>query len=124
MSDYSESVPALKDIYLEDSFVLAIHENGDEFRFDLEAVLTEDHPQWTPPNPDEQYAYRRIGLVFERPRRVEWIRKTMRPNRDATGEVDYGNIDSLKWDGTAYELTGDWGQVRVEADPPTVVEAD
>ncbi len=121
MSDYSESVPALTNIYLEDSFVLAIHESRDELRFDLEAVLTENRPQWKPPKPDEQYAYLRIGLVFEQPRRIEWIRKTMRPSTDATGELDYGNIDSLTWDGTVYELAGDWGQVRVESGPPTVV---
>ena len=76
MSDYAESVPALKDIYLEDSYVLAVHESPDELRFDLDAVLTETHPRWTKPQPDEQYAYLRISLVFARPRRVEWARKS------------------------------------------------
>jgi hypothetical protein len=123
MSDYSESVPALKDIYLEDSYVLAIHERPEELRFDLDAVLTETHPRWTKPQADEQYAYLRMSLVFARPRRVEWVRKSVREFRDATGEIDYGNIDSLRWDGTAYELAGDWGHVRVESDAPTVVEA-
>jgi hypothetical protein len=122
MSDYSESVPALKDIYLEDSYVLAIHESPEELRFDLDAVLTETHPLWTKPQPDEQYAYLRMSLVFARPRRVEWIRKAVTEFRDATGEIDYGNIDSIQWDGTAYELAGDWGRVRVESDAPTVVD--
>ncbi|HLW95859.1 MAG TPA: hypothetical protein VKS25_10805, partial [Solirubrobacteraceae bacterium] len=90
VSDYFETIPALRDIYLEDSYVLAIHESEGELRIDLDAVLTENHPQWTPPKPGEPYCFRRIRLIFERPRRVEWIRKDMRPSRDATGEIEYG----------------------------------
>jgi hypothetical protein len=63
-----------------------------------------------------------MSLVFARPRRVEWIRKAVTEFGDATGEIDYGNIDSIQWDGTAYELAGDWGRVRVESDAPTVVD--
>jgi hypothetical protein len=122
VSDYFETIPALRDIYLEDSYVLAIHESEGELRIDLDAVLTENHPQWTPPKPDEHYCFRRIRLIFERPRRVEWIRKDMRPSRDATGEIDYGNIWSIQRDGTVYEVEGDLGQLRVDSGPPIVID--
>jgi hypothetical protein len=124
VSAYPESVPVLQEIYLEDSYVLDVTESAGELRFDLDAVLTEAHPRWTHPKPGEQYCYLRLSLVFAGPRRVDWLRRTMRPARDASGEVDYGNIDSLTRDGKVYELTGDWGHVLVDSEPPTVVEAE
>ena len=47
------------------------------------------------------------------------------PARDATGEVDYGNIDSFvpaDWDGDpAWELSGDWGKALVRQPDVTLV---
>lgn len=37
------------------------------------------------------------------------------PATDASGEVDFGHIDSLVWDGNAFELEGDWGRMEVSA---------
>ena len=34
------------------------------------------------------------------------------------GRRDWGNIDTFAADADTYELTGDWGHVRVESDPP------
>ena len=115
-------MPGLKHLYLEDSWVLGIEESPDELRFDLEAVLTEDHPRWSTPKPDEQYAYLPIALVFRRPRTIEFERSRCPPAVDATGEIDYGHIDSFQWEGCRFELEGDWGSVRIEGDPPAVIE--
>jgi hypothetical protein len=112
----------LEHLYLEDSYVLAIDEAGGELRFELDAVLTESHPSWAPPKPHEQYAYARLALVFPGLREITWRSRTMRPSTDAAGEIDYGNIDTLTAHGSRYELTGDWGEVVIESDPPTVVE--
>jgi hypothetical protein len=89
--------PGLEAVYLDDSWVLGIHESESALRFELEAVLSEDHPQWSPPKPGEQYAYLRLDLVFANPRRVEWIERRMNPIFGPDGEVDYGNIDSFLW---------------------------
>lgn len=119
-----EHLPGLEHLYLEDSWVLGVFEEPDELRFDVEAVLTEQHPDWHPPKPGEQYAYKRLALVFRRPREVVWLeRMTGRPAVDATGEVDYGAFDVFTWDGSQFDLEGDWGYVRVEGDPPLVVYA-
>ena len=66
----------------------------------------------------EQYSYRR--LTFPNVRRFEWLDRGGPAAVDATGERDWGNIDTFAADADTYELTGDWGHVRVESDPPQV----
>lgn len=111
-------------VYLEDSWVLGVFETADELRFVVEAVLTEQHPEWHTPKPSEQYAYKLIALVFRRPREVVWVeRMSGLPAMDASGELDYGNIDAFTWDGLVFDLSGDWGHVRVKGVTPVVVDA-
>jgi hypothetical protein len=120
-----EQLSGFEHLYLEDSWVLAVGERANELRFDLEAVLTEDHPDWHPPKPDEVYAYKRLAVVFLKPREVTWVKRmTGPPAVDASGEVDYGNIDVFMWDGDLFDLQGDWGHVRVVSDPPVVVNPE
>jgi hypothetical protein len=115
-------LPGLDTIYLEDSYVLGVQESETALRFDLDAVLTENHSKYSPPKKDEYYCFLRVTLVFPGLRRVEWVKRTMRPYGDATGEVDYGNIHTFIWDGTQYDLEGDWGRVRIESDRPLLTE--
>ena len=115
-----ESIPGLEHVYLEDSWVLGVFESAASLSFDLEAVLTEQHPQWEPRKPGEQYTYRRLWLTFPNVRRVEWLDRGGPPAVYATGERDWGIIDTFAADADTYELTGDWGHVRVESDPPQV----
>lgn len=118
-----ERLPGLEHLYLEDSWVLGVYESDVSLSFDLDAVLTEQHPQWHPPRPGEQYAYRRMALTFPSVRSVEWLSRGGPPATDASGKRDWGNIDSFvaRDDGT-YELEGDWGHVRVASDAPEVRE--
>jgi len=100
-----------------DSWVLGVYESDGVLSFDLEAVLTEQHPHWEPPKPGETYCYRRVALTFPGVRRIEWISRGGPPATDASGERDWGNIDTFRGDGDTYQLTGDWGHVRFESDP-------
>lgn len=113
--DYSET-PDLAPYYLEDSFVLAIDENEQSLTFNLELVLTEQHPDYSPPKPGEQYCYADGLLVFNRPSNIDWISRHFRANTDAAGEEDLGNIDFLKQESDTWRLGGDWGEVRVTID--------
>jgi hypothetical protein len=122
MRPYPE-LPGLEALYLEDSYVLGVHENASEVRFELDAVLTQDHPKWSQPPPDQQYAYLRVDLVFPNARRIEWVERAMRPVSDPAGGSEYGNIDSFEWPTNYYDLLGEWGHVRIESDPPLLVEA-
>lgn len=109
--DYYQ-IPALSNVYLEDSYVLAIHEYDDRLVFDLDVVLTEDHPSYEQPKEGEQYCYRRASLCFSGVSYFEWIRRRFIQFSDAAGESDYGNIDTFSKDDDRYSLAGDWGEVR------------
>ncbi|MEJ7892352.1 MAG: hypothetical protein WKF94_06900 [Solirubrobacteraceae bacterium] len=120
MASY-DTLPGLEHLYLEDSWVLGVHESATSLSFDLDAVLTEQHPRWHPPKPGEQYAYRRVALTFPAVRSLEWLSRGGPPATDASGERDRGNIDSfVVRDDGVYELDGDWGHVRVASDAPAV----
>lgn len=116
---YSE-LAGLESLYLEDSYVLGINAGPSNVRFELEAVVTENHPEWSPPKSGEQYAYLRADLVFPNPRRIDWVERSMKPVADANGEIDYGNIDSFTWHADCFDLRGEWGHLRIESDAPFV----
>ncbi len=109
-----------KDIYLEDSFVLGIEEFEKEISFTLEAVLTEKHPMYSPPNQDEQYCYKRARLVFKDLKSVKWLERNSEPFTDADGSEDYGNIDCLELSLEGYHLLGDWGEVIICSETPSL----
>jgi hypothetical protein len=115
-----ETIPGLEHLYLEDSWVLGVFESTAGLSFDLEVVLTEQHPQWHPARPDEVHAYRRVSLTFPSVRTIEWLQRGSAPATDATGEQDWGHIDWFVVDNDVYELEGDWGHVRVVSEPPQI----
>jgi len=41
----------------------------------------------------------------------------MQPYTDATGEVDYGNIDEFYLADEHYYLSGDWGKLKIKSSP-------
>ncbi|MCR6484077.1 hypothetical protein M8542_14745 [Amycolatopsis sp. OK19-0408] len=112
MTNYT-GFPDLANVYLEDSFVLAIDETPTSLSFRLEAVLTEAHPRYHEPRTGEQYCYADAVLTISEATKIEWITRSSHASRDATGEEDLGNIDDLRQNGDHYEISGDWGYVRV-----------
>ena len=103
----------LAQVYLEDSYVLAINERPDAVAFTLDLVLTPGHARYHAPPPDEQYCYADAVLTIGGAARIDWITRSGRTYRDAAGEEDLGNIDSLEYRDGYYDITGDWGHVRV-----------
>lgn len=124
MSTSYEKLPGLAGFYFEDSYVLDITETPDTLSFAMDIVLTEDHPSYQPPRPDEAYCYRHGTLTFSGFREVEWLERSEASYTDVTGEVDHGNIDSFVSDGGSYRLVGDWGRVRITGGTYDVVLAD
>ncbi|MEV4149368.1 hypothetical protein AB0J40_37300 [Amycolatopsis sp. NPDC049691] len=112
MTNYTD-FPDLAHIYLEDSFVLAIDEKPTSLTFRLEAVLTSSHPRYHQPRPGEAHCYADAVLTIADATKIEWVTRSSRTYRDATGEEDLGNIDSLQRHDNHYEITGDWGHVRI-----------
>jgi hypothetical protein len=109
------TMPALKDIYLEDSYVLGIVESHTELRFLLDIVLTEEHSDYQPPMNEEQYCFRMGELIFKDIDTIRWIRRTIQAFQDADSQIDYGNIDVLYYEDGMYHVEGDWGAVEIAA---------
>ncbi len=125
MIDGYEAVPDLRHIYLEDSYVLGIHEVDGALLFDLLAVLTEDHPAYQAPANDEQYCYRAVRLSFEGNLNFDWIGRSFDARTvDPDGSIDYGNVDGFEILPDGYYLEGDWGAVIVRCDLVKVVFRD
>lgn len=106
-------ITSLKNIYLEDSYVLGIHEKKQSIKFDLDAVLTEDHELYQPPKPSEKYCYHKINLVFENASSIEWLKRENISYEDPDGTVDFGNIDNFEFDKHGFYLLGDWGEIEI-----------
>ncbi|MEU7142895.1 hypothetical protein ABZ942_25860 [Nocardia sp. NPDC046473] len=112
--DYAD-YPNLAGLYLEDSYVIDIIESASEVKFLLEAVLTPEHSRYHSPTDGEQHCYVDGELVFTEVRSVEWLDQSLQSFKDATGNEDLGNIDSLTSSDGAYSVSGDWGRVRIRS---------
>jgi hypothetical protein len=114
---YYEAVSALEHIYLEDSFVLGIHEDAQAIFFDLDVVLTEKHSSYAPPKSGERYCYCRVRLSFSGHVKPIWLKRNLSSrSTDANGEVDYGEIDIFECLEGCYRLAGSWGEVKIYCD--------
>jgi hypothetical protein len=108
MTNYTD-FPDLANVYLEDSFVLAIDETPTSLSF----RLARSHPRYHDPRPDEAHCYADAVLTIAEATKIEWVNRSAQTYRDATGEEDLGNIDSLQHHDDHYEIAGDWGHVRI-----------
>lgn len=106
-------IPELSRFYFEDSYILTIEETPTLLSFEIDAVLTEKHHEYTPPHKGEQHCYKKIRLSFLDAAAYEWSSKKFIAFSDSSGEVDYGNIDLFTIDNDIYMLSGDWGQVTI-----------
>ena len=118
--NYTE-IPNFADVLLEESWVLKIAETEDSLRFEMELVLTSNNPRFVPPGPDELYCTAMGDIEFWAITDRLWVKRTNLFSRDATGEIDFGNIDSLTFEGDTYVMFGDGGELRVQTPlPPTL----
>jgi len=113
-------ISGFEDVFLEDSWVYEIREDSSELVFSLDFVLREKHKLYAPPLSNEQYCYRRGYIRFHKPSAVTWLRKTMTPYVDVTGEADFGNIDTFYFFGDHFHLEGGWGELEIVSPPPTI----
>lgn len=107
--------PVLREVYLENSYVLEITEGKGDLVFRMEFVLREGHPKYRVPQPDEQYCYERGELTFQGVSELRRLERNDVLSFDATGERDLGNIDQLYYEDGGYTASGDWGRVTFVA---------
>ena len=115
-----EEFPGFHAVYLEDSYVLKILTTQSSAEFDLNVVLTEDHPLYSPPGPSEQYCMRNARMRFVEASTVKWLEVSIRPSVDADGVVDLGNIDVMYLKDGEYHVAGEWGELRIVSSPPVI----
>ncbi|MEV0971646.1 hypothetical protein [Microtetraspora glauca] len=115
-------LPGLEHLYLEDSYLLQLIESDESLTFVVEAALREGHPQWHPAKPGKQYCYRQVRIAFPNPSQIDWVERTFQPFKDRYGDIDYGNIDDFRWDGSWFRLLGWWGHVEITSAPPVVTD--
>lgn len=115
---------SLSNFYFEDSYVLSIDEMAGSLIFELDAVLTKNHPQYEETNNGELYCYRKVLLRFFNADAIEWLDKRLIGFVDSTGDLDYGNIDSFARVDGVYTLSGDWGRVIIRGGEVEAVIAD
>ncbi|HEX5056817.1 MAG TPA: hypothetical protein VFX02_10000 [Gammaproteobacteria bacterium] len=123
MRDWT-AIRAFDGLDLTESFVLSWNRDQNALRFDVDFVLTEEHPAFRPPSAEEWACFRRGILEFPNARSVKGLPKMseVRPAVDATVENDYGHFDSfIESSPKRFEVTGDFGTFLVESDEPTVV---
>jgi hypothetical protein len=117
MTSASDSYAAfedLKDIYLEDSWVLTVDAAECTVAFALDAVLTPDHRGYAAPEPGQQYCYRTATLVLSSDTPIAYDMRGQRPHLDPDGSTDLGNIDTFDPIGRgSWRLTGDWGRITI-----------
>jgi len=105
----------LEEIVLEESYVLGVAARPAELTFEMEFVLTERHAAYASPQPGETDCFRRGTLQFVRVVRLVWDEQGAPPAIDASGERDFGHIDSFAWQDERYVLMGEWGRIDVTA---------
>jgi hypothetical protein len=95
-------------------WILRIDASERTVAFTLEAVLTPHHPDYTPPDPGEQYRYRTGTLLLSSDLPIAYELAGIRPNLDPDGSEDFGNIDTFQpLQADTWELTGQWGQLTI-----------
>ena len=133
--DYSR-LPQLAAYDLENGWLLDVRE-GDSIEFTMAAALTYAHPLnqrtlWAkienalvrdlPPQFGPTWA--RILVVFPKVRSTKWIKRTMRPNVDPNGSIDYGSTEHFTVEGDMSRLGGEWGELEIVSDPVEVREIE
>lgn len=112
--DYQDAFDSLAEVYLEDSWVLELAPRERGLAFRLETVLTPRHELSASPRPGDQHCYRAAWLDVTSEDLVALTLSGAKPATDASGSVDYGNIDSfVSDDGVTWVLEGDWGRAQV-----------
>jgi hypothetical protein len=108
-------LPGFEHVFLEESYVLAVVARPSEVIFELDVVLTQEHPKYVAPEVGIYLCYWHGRLDFKGVTDLEWTGQGSPPATDASGEIDYGQIDAMTWDVGRFELEGGWGAMNISA---------
>ena len=115
MRSYTD-LEGLAEVVLEESCVLNVEAQPGRVVFEMDFALTPQHPEYTAPPASERDCFRRGTLRLHGVRRLTWDNQGAPPATDASGETDYGHIDSFEWQEGRFVLSGDWGRLDLQAE--------
>ncbi|GAA4215391.1 hypothetical protein [Actinocatenispora rupis] len=116
---YTE-LPGFGDLLLEESYVLDVVAHPAVVTIRADLVLTAEHPEYRSPADQEPYCWRRGTITLPGVSALTWTGQGTPPSTDASGTIDYGNIDELVRTGETTRIEGDFGTITVEGSEPQV----
>ncbi|MDR9768686.1 hypothetical protein RJP56_21810 [Shewanella baltica] len=104
-----------KGIDLNDSFVLDWNYENNRLCFELEASIWPESKYYVEPKLNEYTCYRKAILQFVNTVSVTGLKpkSAVMSSTDPDGSIDYGNIDTLQVVYGGFELTGDFGNIKI-----------
>lgn len=121
LKPYYEVILELAGFSLESSWVLDVSFKPGELLIKGEFVLTPNHAEYLPPDKGSVHCTRRGSLNFSDVTSLEWKSYGTTPGPDASGELDWGAIDSLEIEGHSYTIDGSFGAIQLEASSLTMI---
>jgi len=101
-------------ILFSSSYLLALRIEPYFLELKMDFALTPEHPRYIAPGGREQECYARGRLLLQGFVNIEWTATGNIPSHDATGEVDFGTLDEFVQIGGFWQLSGDFGSMRLE----------
>ncbi|GAA0612441.1 hypothetical protein [Streptomyces crystallinus] len=115
------SFPGFENVSLEDSYVLDITVHPGVLTLELDLLLLPGHPLYGTPLPGERACFRPATVVFSSVRDLHWTgQSVIKPAIDASGSADFGSVDSLARLDAGYKIVGDWGEINLQSDAPSL----
>lgn len=118
------ALAGFEEVVLEESYVLTIEATPGVVTFRMDLSLTPRHSAYVKPSPLDAGCFKLGRIRFIDVHELAWRGQGLAPARDASGELDYGHIDSFSWDGQRFELAGDWGTMVLSASRPILEVSD
>ncbi|HWT31433.1 MAG TPA: hypothetical protein VEB68_12205 [Croceibacterium sp.] len=109
MSNVSD--PRFQGIDFERSYLLGVIYDDESLTLEMEFNLTEAHPAYQAPSPDEEGCFRAGYVRFAD---IGDLQIDKAPAQDG-GTVDYSIVHSVKGDGERFEFSTGWGEIKVSA---------
>ncbi len=108
-----ELLNGFQHVYLEDSFVTRLFVRIGAVEVEVETVLTEAHPKFSPPLAGERYCYAFCRITFDKVDSVVWTMPTVKPAISADGSIDYGGFDRFDIVDGTFLVEGDFGRLAI-----------
>ena len=104
-----------KGIDLNDSFVLNWAQEAGLLRFELDASIWPGSEYYSKPVDEEYTCYRKATLMFKGVQSIVGLKsiESVPSTTDPGGSADFGNIETLSQTESGFQLSGDFGSVKI-----------